>query len=341
MPEVTSRDLLDIMLNDMESADSLYRPTDFWQTGLADIVKDLRGRGLENFRSHPSAHRFYVPRYRSQSKAVRAVAYAAKAAGKERVADRVLGLDRARWEHAVVQALDPGGEPNLRNVSESTWGSPSEQVVFEGRRYSKSMLNYLRGLVAVKRQVPDLKINTVLEIGGGYGTVGEILAPQGVTYVDVDIPPLAFVAARYLQAVLGSDVVADYAESREWDSIDLSSLREQNRSAVLCAWQLPKVVGTVDLFINYISFQEMEPDVVANYADHVKRLGARVVLLRNSTVGKPVGTAEAGVGVREPITHDSYLHMFSGYDLAFADSQLFGNDDDGRQTSQVTVLVRR
>jgi putative sugar O-methyltransferase len=329
------------MLGDMETADPLYKPTDFWQTGLADIVKDLRSRGLDDFRSHPSAHRFYVPRYRSQSKAVQAVAAAAKAAGKQLVADRVLGLDRARWEHAIVQGLDPGGEPNLRDVSESTWGKPSEQLVFDGRRYSKSMLNYLRGLVAVKRQVPDLKIGTVLEIGGGYGTLGEILAPQGVTYIDVDIPPLAFVAARYLQEVLGVDAVADYAESRDWDSIDLNSLREQNRSAVICAWQLPKVVGTVDLFVNYISFQEMEPDVVANYAEQVKRLGAKVVLLRNSTVGKPVGTAEAGVGVREPITRDTYLELFSGYDLAFADAQLFGNDDDGRQTSQVMVLVRR
>lgn len=338
---MTSCDLLDVMLGDMESADPLYRPTNFWQTGLADIVKDLRGRGIEEFRSHASARRFYVPRYRSQSKAVRAVAYAAKAAGKQQVADRVLGLDRARWEHAIVQVLDPGGAPNLRDVSESTWGKPTEQLVFDGRRYSKSMLNYLRGLVAVKRQAPDLTIRTVLEIGGGYGTLGEILVPQGVTYVDVDIPPLAFVAARYLQAVLGDGVVADYAESREWDSIDLASLRDQGRSAVACAWQLPKIVGSVDLFVNYISFQEMEPDVVANYASHVMRLGAKVVLLRNSTVGKPVGTAEAGVGVREPITRDRYLTMFDGYDLAFADSQLFGNEDDGRQSSQVMVLVRR
>lgn len=332
-------ELLDLMLSDMEQAPRLYRPTNFWQTGLAEIVKDLRSRGVEDFRSHPSAHKFYVPSYRSQSKAVQAVAAAAKAAGNARVADRVLGLDRARWDHSVVQVLDPDGEPNLRDVSESTWGMPSEQLVFEGRRYSKSMLNYLRGLVAVKRQVPDLKIRTVMEIGGGYGTLGEILAPQGVTYLDVDLPPLAFVAARYLQAVVGKEVVADYEETRILDSIDVAALAEQQRSAVLCAWQLPKVVGEIDLFVNYISFQEMEPEVVGNYAEQVKRLGAKVVLLRNATSGKP-WTAEVGIGVEKPVTRDMYIDLFSGYDLKFSDARLFGNDDDGRHISQVMVFVR-
>lgn len=328
------------MLADMEQADPLYRPTNFWQTGLAEIVRTLRRRGVEDFRAQPSSHRFFVPMYRSLSAPVRAAAGAVKAVGRPALAERMMGLERARWEYAVVQQLDPGGEPDLRNVSESTWGEPTEQVEFDGRRYSKSMLNYLRGLVAVKRHVPDLKIRTVMEIGGGYGTLGEILAPQGITYVDVDIPPVGFVATRYLQEVLGADAVADYAETRDWDSVDVGTLAEHRRSAVLCPWQLPKVVGEIDLFVNFISFQEMEPPVVANYVEQVKRLGAKVVLLRNSTTGKQV-VDEGRLGVREAITRDTYLDLFSGYDLTFSDSALFGNDDPGRLASEVMVFVRR
>ncbi|NIB31764.1 putative sugar O-methyltransferase [Pseudonocardia sp. MCCB 268] len=46
--------------------------------------------------------------------------------------------------------------------------------MFDGRLFSRSSFNYLRGLVLLKRAVPDLDVSTVLEIGGGFGTLGEI-----------------------------------------------------------------------------------------------------------------------------------------------------------------------
>ncbi len=100
---------------------------------------------------------------------------------------------------------------------------------------------------------------------------------------------------------------------------------------MLCSWQLPRVVGTVDLFVNFISFQEMEPAVVANYAEQVSRLGARYLLLRNSPVGKP--------GVRERTLRNTYLEVFSDYELVEANSSLYGQSYEGQ--SEVMVFVRR
>jgi putative sugar O-methyltransferase len=333
--------LLDQMLAAMEQAPELYRPTNFWRTGLRGIVEDLRSRGVETFRSHPSARVMYVPTYTENSRLLRlagAVLRQRGVPGLPTLRWRLLNHQQAWFDHAVATVLDPDGGLNLRGATESTVGSPVEQFTFDGLRYSRSFLNYLRGLVFFKRVVPDADVRRVLEIGGGYGTLGEILL-QGndITYVDVDIPPVGFVAGWYLQQVFGRDRVAAWDETRDLTTIDLDTL---DRSAVLASWQLPQVTGQVDLFVNVISFQEMEREVVENYVAHVDRLGARWVLLRNSRDGKPTG-GPGELGVREPVTRADYLDMFSGYELVASDFRLFGHRQPSGFRSEVMVFARR
>lgn len=329
------RALLDLMLSDLESAPQRYRPTDFWRTGLQRVVADLRGRGFDDFRRHPSATYFYAPRYAPVSRPAAALSRAFGAVGESGrlLAERIDQVPVARAHHATVRALDPADRaPRLAGFSESPAGAPTEQLVFDGRRFSRSSLNYLRGLVMLKRAVPDLDVGTVLEIGGGFGTLGEILVPRnaGLRYVDVDIPPVAAVATHYLQQVLGPDRVLDYAATREADTIPIGGIEQP--ATVLCSWQLPRLTGTVDLFANFISFQEMEPEVVENYAHLVTGLGARWLLLRNSPTGKP--------GVREPMLRHRYLEFFDRYELVDSDAGLYGQDSEGT-VSEVLVLARR
>jgi putative sugar O-methyltransferase len=331
--------MLDQMLAEMERAPELYRPTNFWQTGLRGIVTDLRSRGVEDFRSHPSARKMYVPTYTGDSRLLRLAGGTLRRLGLLGLASRVLNHQQASFDHAVATGLDPDYGLKLRGASESTVGRPVEQFTFDGLRYSRSFLNYLRGLVYFKRVVPDAEVSCVLEIGGGYGTLGEILlqGDESLTYVDVDIPPVGFVAGWYLQQVLGRARVAAWDETRTWKAIDLGTL---DRSAVLCPWQLPDVTGQVDLFVNFISFQEMEHDVVENYFRHVDRLGARWVLLRNSVAGKPVG-GPGELAVRKPVKRGDYLDIFAGYELVGSDHRLFGHSQEGGLTSEVMVLARR
>jgi putative sugar O-methyltransferase len=333
--------LLDQMLAAMERAPELYRPTNFWQTGLRGIVEDLRSRGVETFRSHPSARVMYVPTYTENSRLLRLAGEVLRRRGVPGVPTlrwRLLNHQQAWFDHAVATGLDPDGGLNLRGATESTVGSPVEQFTFDGLRYSRSFLNYLRGLVFFKRVVPDADVRRVLEIGGGYGTLGEILL-QGndVTYVDVDIPPVGFVAGWYLQQVFGRDRIAAWDETRDLTTIDLDTL---DRSAVLAPWQLPQVTGQVDLFVNFISFQEMEREVVENYVAQVERLGARWVLLRNSRDGKQTG-GPGELGVREPVKRADYLDMFSGYELVASDFRLFGHRQPSGFRSEVMVFARR
>ena len=59
----------------------------------------------------------------------------------------------------------------------------------------------------------------------------------------------------------------------------------------------------------------MEPNIVNNYLEHVVRLDARWILLRNIREGKQIRRGQDSVGVDIPIRTDDYLEMISGYEL--------------------------
>jgi len=310
----------------MLAADELYQPTLFWREASANMVKEIAEEGVENFRRLKGPLGYFVPTYGSPGNGF-----------SEQQVDELSSLIKERYPGALkpILALDSylNGEaealanyrvfmagdqtdkaPNLQAFSESSFGSPKEQFEFEGRAYSRSSLNYLLGLVLLKRHLDGELPTKVLEIGGGFGSLGEILAKSEIKdlrYIDVDIPPTGFVAEQYLRAALGQSAVATYASTADSAVIDIDSLPT---ATTLCAWQIERLQGEVDLFVNFISFQEMEPSVVRNYLSHVERLKAKWVLLRNLREGKQKWR-EGSFGVMEPILGDDYAEMLPNYDL--------------------------
>lgn len=342
-----SKDLLTRMLTDMEGADELFRPTNYWSSGLDTIVQDLTARGFGDFRDHPSAHEFYVPVYRNR-KLDRPLSLVAGVAGRvagrkvgRRIREVALNEERAFQEYRLLKAADtPGGLP-LAGVSESTYGK-GEQFEFGGAHYSRPFLNYLRGVAFLKKHLPTDDLSSIMEIGGGYGTLGEILLKSRSDgfYLDIDIPPVAAVATHYLQQVFGKDAVFTYEDVN--GPIDIDAIRKRYRAAVICPWQLPQVVGSVDLFANFISFQEMEPHVVKNYATLLQPHVRQAILLRNSARGK-VEVDEAGkVGVMKATTTDDMAGYFDQFSLVARDSAGAGHEGrDSTFRSEVLCLKRK
>lgn len=84
--------------------------------------------------------------------------------------------------------------------------------------------------------------------------------------MNVDIPPTSFVSTYYLKQVIGENHIGDYADLKNKTTLDIDALSEKYKGVVFCPWLIPKIGGEVDLFVNFISFQEMEPDVfLPNY----------------------------------------------------------------------------
>lgn len=328
---------LNQMIADMEHAPEKYRPTHFWDGGTSEIVRDFEVHGLESFRSYLSTTQYFVPLYgipafvrdaSTLEDSIQNLFPQGKMHPRfaEQARQMLSGVDHAFNDYRVFLASDKEQLPYLQAASESSVGKPVQQFEFDQKKYSRSMLNYLLGFCFLKQHVNMENIDSVLEIGGGFGSVGEILNSDSRNkslYIDVDLPVTGFAASSYLRSVLGSDAVAGYAETRERNPLSIDEMKNEYKAVVLCPWQIEFLQGNVDLFINFISFQEMEPPVVANYLQQVDRLQTRYILLRNLKEGKQVAT-EDSIGVKVPIIGEDYDKFLPNYTLLGTNTVPFG-----------------
>ena len=305
-------------LAEIDGADPLYRPTNFWQPGMRQLLTEMEELGLQRFKSWPSATYWFYPTYANlRPEAVAAVlerAIEVQPGVREAWVRGVLsGSAEARRDLEVVRILWDHRRWPFRVMShgEARIGeSPQRFRLTRDRRgWTKPYLNYLLCLAALSRHV-ERPPRSMLEIGGGFGVLGEILMRRSseVRYVDLDIPPLLSVATYYLRELFGDRI-------DEYDN-DWSGPVGTDRSAVLPPWRIEDVEGPFDVFMNSFSFQEMEPAVVANYVTKVAEKDVSYVVSLNSRKGKRKAS-EGGIGVIEPVTSASIIEMFDahGYEL--------------------------
>jgi putative sugar O-methyltransferase len=314
-------ELLHSMLTDMKLQSPLYQPTSFWKMGSKIVEWELCEQGVANFRSQKTSQRFFAPLYPA-----------------------LQGELLARKDYEALHSHNIDAPPFTDKVSESRAGVPYEQFVFDGRSFSRSFLNYLLGLGFLKKHVDTTMVKTVLEIGGGFGTLGEILLGDdrnGCFYMNLDIPPVAFVSSYYLQNVFGKDNVADYLDLKDQEVLDIEVLKKQYKAINTCSWQIEKLTGKIDLFVNFISFQEMEPEVVNNYCLHVRRLEPSYVLLRNIKEGKRKKGSHSDTGVKTPILGDDYDTFLPEYELIATDSSIFGYTSPDGFHSELRLYQRK
>ncbi|QBF84005.1 putative sugar O-methyltransferase [Shewanella maritima] len=348
------KDHISIISQDMKQADDKYLPTSFWQFGAKGLEQDLHQHGIENFRSMTSALSYFVPTYMFHGWATQQEKYHAMVATCERqlngdakatllMKDFLNGEMHARSDYRVLKATETQVKPFTDTFSESNVGNPLEQFEFDGRRFSRSSLNYLLGINFLKQQLGSIEINTVLEIGGGFGSLGEILLSDkrnNCFYLDVDIAPTCLFSTYYLQSVFGKDNIADYQDIKSLEQTSLTQLAQQYQGAVACPWQLPNISGELDLFVNFISFQEMEPDVVENYLKHVDRLNTKYVLLRNLREGKQLAK-DGHAGVKQQIKGEDYDRFLPNYQLVATNVHPFGFETIDGFNSELRLYKRQ
>lgn len=309
-------------LRELEDCDAVYRPTNFWGPGVERLLSDMRERGLETFKSWPEALFWFYPVYGvplaaqarrrllreaedidpSLLRRLRALLDGAPEAARDFDVAR-LAWDQSRWPTDLDSFGESGvGAPRrLFRLTESTvrWGRP--------------YLNYLLCMAALSRHV-DATPRSFLELGGGFGALGEIVLARDpeARYVNCDIPPLLTVSSYYLTELFGDERVLTYDERvARTGAVDVPA------SACLPNWRIEDLSGPFDVFVNSYSFQEMEPDVVEHYVETVTRLDVSYVVSLNSREGKHVATGEGDVGVLDPVTSARIVGMFEarGYRL--------------------------
>lgn len=312
--------LTDRLVAELRSCDPIYGPTSFWGPGVQTLLDDLRSHGLETFKSWPSANTWFYPTYgpgftppmvtalfelaqRLQPAVLRPWLSAGLLGGHQARRDfdaARLAWDQVRWPF------------DLDRLAESETGVPPQAYRFhgaEGGVWTRPYLNYLLCLAALSRHV-ESPPRSFLEVGGGFGVLGEILLCRdgGNRYVNLDLPPLLTVASFYLDRLFGDRVTT-------YDQVAATGAIQAEGSACLPNWRIGDLRGPFDVFFNSHSFQEMEPDVVERYVADVARLGVTWIVSMNSRAGKDVRSEANPVGVTTPVTSADIQRMFhaAGY----------------------------
>lgn len=313
--------IVDGLIDQVADADPLYRPTNFWGPGVESLLADFRTRGLTKFKSWTTSQSWFYPVYgdKFSPKQIREIHQFANERNPNftmaRAKSVLGGAQEARRDlHAAQLAWDQERWPfDVVGYGESSVGKPPRLYRLsgaDGPGWNRGYLNYLLCLSALSRHV-DAPPSSFLEIGGGYGALAEIVFARnpGARYVNADIPPVGVIAAYYLSEVVGDCVLPDALPDGEF-AIE--------RVGVIPSWRLPDLRGDFDAFVNSYSFQEMEPDVVANYIDLVCDRGLRYAVSLNSRAGKRKAEPGLDGGAVEPVTSQFIVDCFArhGFETA-------------------------
>ena len=335
------------LIDRAKSVKPAYQATSFWKAGVPLITNDLEQYGMSSFRRWPNSLGFFVPTYGPPGNSLTPEInrnlmgiYAQNKLNRKQkqfLEQCMNGELQAENDYRVLKSSVIHTENDfLLKFSESNIGNPIEQLVIDNKIFSRSSLNYLMGLAALGKFTPLRNLKNILEIGGGFGTLGEIVnqlwCPQS-KYLNLDIPPICNIAEYYLQNVCHDFYGID--ELLAIENIRFSSLRKINVSS---NWKIEDISGEIDLFVNMISFQEMERDVVINYLHFIKNLKPKFLLFRHILEGKQKKTIKNSIGVIEPTTPDIYKDNLANYKLLHRDSLPYGFNTPDKFHSQVLIF---
>jgi putative sugar O-methyltransferase len=305
--------LMKDMLADAEKAPAVFSPGPYWKPHADRMIGLVERHGIEKFRAlqdkalmaFATGNQFKPPASRALTLNDKLRRLPVVGRFSEALArDVEIGHGRARSEANyklhVVFALLQEIAPDLAALDESRVGNPPMFNIY-GRAFSEMFLLKLLEIALVRRHLDFDKLNTVIEVGGSYGLVGEILRKRypAIRYTLVDLAPVAGFAQYYLSNVFPGDV-AGYEEKTD------APIR------VHCAHQLPDISGHFDLFINVASFQEMSAEQVAMYADFARTHSEAAYLNNNRKSGSNGLTTDDYARMLQPMARaaswNSTLH---------------------------------
>lgn len=276
----------------------IYSPTIFWEKLIKKNFNLIIKGDIKNFRNLNAGFVGFAPyfselkRYKVKQNFINNINKLIenskiKPKGRKKISfliNSVLtGFERANTQYKLLLTDDI--EPKFHEFNESKVGNPTEQFRFNKKFFSASSLNYLNGLLFLKKYIKSFDNKIIMEIGGGFGSVGEILYKLKINnfkYINLDLPPLNIVSEYYLENSC-KEIIGNHFLYKKKEKIFINKMRKLN---CLPNFDIDKINGKIDIFINFISFQEMELKVVENYLNKVKKLKPKFILLRNLREGK-------------------------------------------------------
>lgn len=330
-------ELLKLMLDDMEVADPLYKPTNFWAVSNDLLIREIEQAGLLDFRSRKKnrlggfgatdcksnlisldlkklryVNNRLIRRLPGWSGFLERISNYLANAINRRCDFQDDDIYRMCWQFCHELGTKSTFAKPLSGLSESRMGNPEEYFSTpEGNIYTIRFLTYYLRYAFVSKNLDFDNVRTFVELGSGAGRQIEILKKlhPNTTYLLFDIAPQIYIAERYLDSVFPGEVVS-YRQTRSLK--DLENL-EKGKIYVFGSWQFPLLKGTeIDVFWNAASMQEMEPDVVGNYLSIVDQCAINV-FIEAVMHGHHIARRPGEPGVLKKTTIDDYQNGLSRF----------------------------
>jgi putative sugar O-methyltransferase len=328
--------LLDLMISDMDQASPLYKPTNYWQYKASVFLPALMKEGLKDFRRKPeSVFRAFGgvdiwPVYWNDLR-------------KSRVFNNRILRSLPGWQSvlkglsgltdSIAKAVAPGSieykkqlpyrvakqveaqtkAPSIDQIQASLVANPEYVFQVNGKTYTNNFVDYYLRYAYCCQFIDFSKVKVIVELGSGSCKLTEVIRKfhPHISFMNFDIAPQLYVGEMYLRSVFPGDVVS-YETNRNLEQLPTP---EPGKMYFFGAWQFPLLKDVhYDLFMNLTSFQEMEPDVVANYISFING-NSEYVYLHEQMAGKEVAKKKGEFGVLNPTTLKHYEENFSNYML--------------------------
>ena len=340
-------ELLSMMMDDMNKGAALYKPTNYWSVCEKKLLPELKELGLRDFRRRrdsiltsmgatdliPTMGEVSLRSFgRLNNRYTRKLPFWLYFLGKtSKFLNYMLRIRRQSSHYTLPYSIElenlgllayeiakNAGEfvCNAKPISQfevSLVGNPEDVFDVDGRKYTLAILNYYLHYVYASHTVDFEKLNSVVELGCGLGRQAEIIGKlhPNISYLLFDIPPQLYVCQQYLNSVFPGRVIS-YRQTREMTA--LPSNLEPGKIYICGTNMFPLLKGLqFDLFWNAASFQEMEPNVVANYLKYVNSGAIHIYLHQKK--GSAIAKSPGEVGVLEQTTFTHYRENLPDFKL--------------------------
>jgi len=278
------------MIKDMASQISIYKPGPYWQGYTMCAVRAIKQLGIRNFRHHKNIA--MSGSYTDVSN-LDPSAYWKGGALIDRLLERMANHHLSKRFKDPFDSLIKSQDRQIRlyrdfymnhrfrqwfekiieeySIPDGMVGGPENLVNFGGKIYSFFYIECIARIYNYSLKVDFKKVNSVFEIGGGFGANAHLLMhmfPNIRKYIYLDIPPNLYIGTQYLKSFFSN--IIDYKESKDMERIEFSDNDEREIFAI-APWQIERVNAVVDCVWNSHSFVEMPIQVVQNYAKYIKQ----------------------------------------------------------------------
>lgn len=308
-PAAGSPEALREMLAEIESADEIYRPSEFWNYHNTLNLKQFEEAGLANFKltANQNYHNFTPHLWRDDKFRqlfrwwLRAPSLEPLRFGYERAPvqpgdggealdqRRVLRMTRRRFlmyrlfvglVWCYSESVDAHGV--LSRMEEPELGNPI-RLRHEGKLVSQDLATSSRELNAIVGAMAPGRVErplTVGEVGAGYGRLAHVfLEATPCRYFIFDIPPALHVSQWYLSRLMPSKKIFAFRHFDRWAEVE-----EEVANADIAFFTANQIArfpdAYFDLTLSVSSLHEMRFAQIDNYMEHLARLSREYLYIK-------------------------------------------------------------